>query len=498
MQSLQSPANAGAAIWAEKRVISICFLIALSQFQYGFDSAAVAGFQSVPGFLAVFGYPDPKNPIGFNLRTTVQTLIQSLMQVGGLMASIFIFKFGIRLSRRKGLWIACLLSVISAAIQIGITHTGALYVGRLILGLSNGFYLPHSVLYMGEISPAALRGSIVGMVTFQTSFGALMGILVDNYTAPLFSKLAYQIPLAVVFGPPVLISIALIFLPDTPRFYVSRDQLEKAADSIRKLRGITDETRIREDVALIKKAWDLEIELHSQARFLDAFKGTDLRRTMISISCAVGQTATGIIFLSSFSVYFFVQANIGSPFVWVMISLAIALTGNMSAFPAMRFISRRLLLMTCSCISAACMFGMAIVYTVSGPASHSAGRALVGLSIVYTWIYGIGQGPVLWAIQTEVPSQRLRSQTVSLSQGINFVFAWLCAYCTPYFINPSALNWGPKYCYIVSSPDRRKTIPFSTYSLLLLCQRWYMLMEIRSGAPVTSSLQSGFSCSFLR
>ena len=47
-----------AGIWAEKRVVGLCFFIALSQFQYGYDSAAVAGFQSMPGFLIVFGYRD--------------------------------------------------------------------------------------------------------------------------------------------------------------------------------------------------------------------------------------------------------------------------------------------------------------------------------------------------------------------------------------------------------------------------------------------------------
>ncbi len=44
--------------WEERRVIFICFLIGFAQFQYGYDSAAVAGFQSMAGFLRIFGYPD--------------------------------------------------------------------------------------------------------------------------------------------------------------------------------------------------------------------------------------------------------------------------------------------------------------------------------------------------------------------------------------------------------------------------------------------------------
>lgn len=35
--------------------------------QYGFDSAAIGALQAMPGFLAVFGYKDPSNPIGYNI-----------------------------------------------------------------------------------------------------------------------------------------------------------------------------------------------------------------------------------------------------------------------------------------------------------------------------------------------------------------------------------------------------------------------------------------------
>ena len=37
---------------------------------------------------------------------------------------------------------------------------------------------------------------------------------------------------------------------------------------------------------------------------------------------------------------------------------------------------------------------------------------------------------------------------MGLSQSLNYVVSWLCSYCTPYFINPAWLNWGPKYCYV--------------------------------------------------
>ncbi|KAK3328058.1 general substrate transporter [Cercophora scortea] len=438
--------GSGGGTFAEKRVILICLVIALGQFQNGYDSAAIAGFQSMDGFLEVFGYHDPI--IGYNISTDVQRLIQSLINVGGFLSAIAIYAFGSRFSRRVGLWIGCLLAIVSVSLMIGVASLGGLYAGRLLLGMSNGFLVPYSVMYMTESAPSLLRGSIVGMSTFQTSLGALFGILVDNYTAKRAGNSSWQIPLAVVYCVPVLLGTFIAFLPDTPRYYVTRGEDEKAVQAIRRLRGITDERLLRAEVDDIRSAFLLETELHAGVHLGDMFRSRpDLRRTLLCYACSVGQTATGVNFMAGFSVYLFAQAKVGDPFMWVLVSLAIALTGNMLAFPAMRLIGRRELLIVCSMVSAVMMLGMAAVYTAAGK-SPAASKALVALSIVYTWVYGVGQGPVLWALSTEIPSQRLRSQTVGTASGVNFIVGWVSAFFTPYFINPDKLNWGPKYGYI--------------------------------------------------
>jgi sugar porter (SP) family MFS transporter len=447
MTTPTAPPSRRSRLLAEKRIVFISFLIALGQFQYGYDSAAIAGFQSLPAFLAVYGYEDPTNPIGYNISTDVQRLIQSLMNVGGFLAAIAIYAAHTRVSRRVGLWVGCAFGFLSISLQLGLHNLGGLYAGRLLLGVSNGFLVPYCVTYMTESAPSLLRGPIVGMSTFQTSLGALFGILVDNYCQPYGGNESWMIPLAVMYIVPGFLTILLVFLPDTPRFYVTQGQDDKAMNAIRRLRGIKDEAFLRAEVEDIKSAFLMEQEIHHGVHLSDMFRGPDLRRTLLSYGANIGGISTGVTFMAGFSVYLFVQARVGSPFAWVMISLAIALTGNLLAFPAMRYFGRRELLVVTSVLSSAMMFGMAIVYTVSGQSS-SASKALVGLSIGYTWIYGLGQGPVLWALGTEIPSQRLRSQTVGTASGLNFIVGWLVSFFTPYFINPDHLGWGPKYGYI--------------------------------------------------
>ncbi|BCS27701.1 uncharacterized protein APUU_60749S [Aspergillus puulaauensis] len=445
---LTSETNILSLIRTESRLVCISIFIALAQFQYGYDSAAVSGFQSMPGFLKVFGYLDPGTALGYNISTSVQTLVQSLMQVGGLLSCLVIFKYGAYISNKGGLWAGSAFSVLAIILQISSTHLGALYAGRLFLGISNGLFLTYSATYLGEIASAHLRGSAVGLVTFQTSFGALIGILVDNYTTRYTSRAAYQIPLGVMFVVPALLSIGLLFLPESPRHYVRLGLDEKAEDSIRVLRGVSDRDRLAAEVSSIKEAWVFESEAGQSVRMTDAFRRPDIKRTILSLCASVGQTASGIIFFSGFSVYFYAEAGVTNYFVWVMMSLAIALTGNMGAFVVMRFVERRILLGTCSALNAAVMFSIAAVYTRLSVESYTAARILVAMGTLFTWLYGIGQGPVLWALTVELPSQRLRSKTVGLATGFNYIFGWVATYCTPYFINPGALNWGPKYCYI--------------------------------------------------
>jgi MFS transporter, SP family, sugar:H+ symporter len=217
------------------------------------------------------------------------------MNLGGLLAALVVSVVGNKVGRKAGLWAASAVGVVAISIQIGSNSTGALYVGRILLGLSNGLFIPYCILYMAEVSPAHLRGPIVGMVQWQISFGALIGILVDNYTNAYPGKKSYQIPLAVMYIVPVVISLFLLFLPETPRYLVSKGKYEAAAAAIRRTRGITDTLRLETEVTDIKNTWLEEQEMMKGTSIMDMFKGTDLRRTLITLGITICQTATGML-----------------------------------------------------------------------------------------------------------------------------------------------------------------------------------------------------------
>jgi SP family sugar:H+ symporter-like MFS transporter len=114
------------------------------------------------------------------------------------------------------------------------------------------------------------------------------------------------------------------------------------------------------------------------------------------------------------------------------------------------------------------MLIMAAVYTAPNVSTSGAGIALVVLVSVYVFGFNFGLEPYVYLVAGEIPSQHLRGYTMGLSTATSFVFAWLSAFTTPYFINPGELNWGPKYGYI-----------WFVAGIIVTAFIWFYLPEVR-------------------
>ena len=80
-------------------------LVSLSPFQYGIDFGLIGGIQAMIPFMAIFGYKDPKSPVGYNISPQFQQLIGSLMTLGAFIASGFSGPLAQILGRKSCLWV---------------------------------------------------------------------------------------------------------------------------------------------------------------------------------------------------------------------------------------------------------------------------------------------------------------------------------------------------------------------------------------------------------
>ncbi|KAJ5151075.1 Maltose permease [Penicillium canariense] len=369
------------------------------------------------------------------------------MTLGAFVGSCSAGPIATYIGRKTSLYVAVVLIYVANIVMMSTDTIAGLYAGRLIIGLGNGFLMTFSQLYIQECSPARYRALMLGAFQFWTSFGALLGTIIDNFTAKIEGKNSYIIPLGLIFVVPAFLCAGMFFIPESPRWLLQHSKVEEARQALIWLRP--DQETVEKEMQDIQNAIELENDLANGVSVWDMFaKPVDRRRTILAVAAVSTQAASGAMYMIAYGTYFFEMANVGNAFENSCILTALGVVAIMINIAVVTRIGRRRLFLTVGLTL--CGFSqliVAIVYTVD-PGTQGTGKAIVGLSVMFIFAYNGMVSTYAWVSGGELPSQRLRSYTFGFAAAVGFLGAWLTTFTAPYFINPDSLNWGPKYGYI--------------------------------------------------
>lgn len=127
------------------------------------------------------------------------------------------------------------------------------------------------------------------------------GLLSTGILRGLFSldgQWGYRIPFALQWIWPIPIIVGTLLCPESPWWLVRKGRLAEAKDAIRKLTTPVEgvEFDIDAHVEMMVVTNQFEIETNAGSNYWHLFKGSDLRRTEISLMAFITQAFCGVPF----------------------------------------------------------------------------------------------------------------------------------------------------------------------------------------------------------
>jgi SP family galactose:H+ symporter-like MFS transporter len=355
----------------------------------------------------------------YGLSSTMEEVVVSSVLVGAIIGAVIGGALTDKYGRRKMIILAGIIFTISAIGTAFSPSVTWLITGRVISGIGIGIASFISPMYIGELVPAKVRGSLVAVNMLAITTGIVVAYLVD-YAFSGSKDWRYMFGLAAI--PSIGLVIGMWILPDSPRWLVSKSKIKEAKQVLQRVRTDVDVTP---EITDIQKSMEKQGEGGIRGLFQHSLK----MPLIVGLGLAIFQQITGINTVIYYSPTIFKFAGISA--VGPAILAGAGLTGLMWCFHVLAIflidrVGRRPLLLIGV---AGQVIGLAILgaaFQFPQLASFKSYVAIGGLSI-YVACFAFGLGPIFWLLISEIYPLKVRGAAMSAVTVTNWAMNLIVA-----------------------------------------------------------------------
>jgi sugar porter (SP) family MFS transporter len=196
------------------------------------------------------------------------------------------------IGRRTTIIVLAVMFFVGVLVVVFSSGFGLLVAGRIILGLAVGGASTVVPVYLAELAPFEIRGSITGRNELAIVVGQFAAFVV-NYI--LFATLGHiegvwRIMFGVCALPAIALFVGMLRMPESPRWLVEKGRVD---DALAVLKTVRSEDRALAEFRQVETVAEEEKEAHMS--FAAIFSNRWLRRIVfVGIGVAVTQQLTGI------------------------------------------------------------------------------------------------------------------------------------------------------------------------------------------------------------
>lgn len=392
----------------------ITFVAALGGFLFGFDTAVISG-------------TDPFVVPYFKLNDAEWGWTVSSALLGTIIGAIVAGFPARALGRKNSLFITGILYFISSLGCALAPTWNILVLSRFIGGIGVGLASVLSPMFIAEMSPARIRGRLVGVAQLNI----VIGILVAYFSNEALSKLDdnWRYMFGAMMIPSFLFVALLFFVPESPRWLVSKGRDAEALKTLETIYKDPEEPKV-----IIQDIKETLVESESQASFWTLFDKKYRFITMLAFFFGTLNQFTGINVFIYYAPRILEKTGMPTKEALGLTFLAIGVTNLIATIGAMMAIDkfgRKTLMWIGSFGLFFSLSGMSVIF-----ASGSFDKIAILIALVaFIASFAMSQGAVMWVFLAEVFPNQLRNHGQSVGSFTHWFWNFVIAGSFPVVVS---------------------------------------------------------------
>ena len=431
-------------------IIIMCFLIAFGGFVFGFDTGTISGFINMSDFLERFGGTKADGTLYFsNVRTG---LMIGLFNAGCAIGALFLSKVGDMYGRRVGIMTAMIVYIVGIIVQIASQHAWyQVMIGRIITGLAVGMLSVLCPLFISEVSPKHLRGTLVCCFQLMITLGIFLGYCTTYGTKSYSDSRQWRIPLGLCFAWALCLVAGMVRMPESPRYLVGKDRIEDAKMSLAKTNKVSPEDpALYRELQLIQAGVERE-RLAGSASWKSLITGKPriLERVFVGAMLQSLQQLTGDNYFFYYSTTIFKSVGLNDSFETSIILGVINFASTFVGIYAIERLGRRLCLLTGSVAMSICFLIYSLIGTQhlyidkpGGASRKPDGDAMIFITALYVFFFASTWAGGVYSIMSELYPLKVRSKAMGIASASNWLWGFLISFFTSFITDAIHFYYG--------------------------------------------------------
>ncbi|POR34925.1 Uncharacterized protein TPAR_04855 [Tolypocladium paradoxum] len=449
-------------IIASPYVFGAAFLASLGGFSFGYDQGVISVIIVMPQFHDVF--PETKTGFGKGFMT-------GMLELGAFLGCFFMPYLADTISRKWALTVVAVIFNVGAIIQTAAVNYEMLVVGRTNGGIGVGTLALGAPLYIAEIAPPNLRGTLLVLESVSIVFGVVISFWITYATRHMVGEISFRLPLGLQMVSATFVGAGIHLFPFSPRWLALVNREQESLASLVKLRRLP-ETDVRVQTEFQGIVADAKFQKAARERrhpgigglkleflsWLDLFSRKTWRRTAVGCGVLFFQQFSGINAFIYYAPSLFESLGQSSEMALLMSGVfnMLQLVAVGICFLIIDKVGRRPLAIFGGAGGAISWGIMAILvglYSQKWDSHPAAGWGAVAMAFVFILIYGITYAPLGWALPSEVFPSAMRTKGVALSTATNWICNFIVGVATPPMLE--SLGFGTyifygAWCFLAS------------------------------------------------